>query len=62
MTTSGWIIMALSVGGTSGLFLWCIARVLRRPDKTEKLHGVLDTELKIEEEERQRRREERARD
>ncbi len=59
MTTSGWIIMLLSVGGTTGFFFWCIARVLRSPDKTNKLHGVLDTELEIEEEERRRRREER---
>jgi hypothetical protein len=43
---------------TSG---WCIARVLRAPDKTDKLHGVLDTELEIEEKERLRRREERGR-
>ena len=56
MTTSGWIIMLLSVGGTTLFFLWCIARVLRPPDKTDKLHGVLDTELEIEEEERRRRR------
>ncbi len=56
MTLSGWIIMLLSVGGTSGFFIWCIARVLRPPDKTDKLHGVLDTELEIEEKERQRRR------
>lgn len=62
MTTSGWIIMLLSVGGTSGFFVWCIARVLRPPDKTGKLHGVLDTELEIEEKERQRHREERGRD
>jgi hypothetical protein len=61
MTTSGWIIMLLSVGGTSGFFIWCIARVLRAPDKTDKLHGVLDTELEIEEKERLRRREERGR-
>jgi hypothetical protein len=61
MTTSGWIIMLLSVGGTTGFFVWCIARVLRPPGKTDKLHGVLDTEFEIEEEERQRRREERGR-
>jgi len=54
MTVIGWIIMLLSVGGTSGFFFWCIRRVLRLPSKTNKLHGVLDTELAIEEEERRR--------
>jgi hypothetical protein len=61
MTTSGWIIMLLSVGGTTGFFVWCIRRVLGPPDKTSKMRGVLDTELEIEEEERRRRREERGR-
>jgi hypothetical protein len=59
MTTSGWIIMLLSVGGTTGFFVWCIRRVLGPPGRTDKLHGVLDTEFEIEEEERQRRRKER---
>ena len=59
MTLSGWIIMLLSVGGTSGFFFWCIHRVLRPPGKTDKLHGVLDTEFEIEEEERRRLRDER---
>ncbi len=58
MTLGGWIVMLLSVGGTTCFFLWCITRVLRPPDKTTKMHGVLDTELQIEEEERRRRREE----
>ena len=45
MTLSGWIIMLLAVGGTTGFFFWCIHRVLRSPGQTDKLHGVLDTEL-----------------
>ena len=57
MTLSGWIIMLLAVGGTTGFFFWCIHRVLRSPGQTDKLHGVLDTELEIEDEERKRRRE-----
>ena len=56
MTLSGWIIMLLAVGGTTGFFFWCIHRVLRSPGKSDKLHGVLDTEFEIEEEERKRRR------
>ena len=55
MTTGGLIIMILSVGGTTGFFAWCIWRVLSPPDSTHKMHGVLDTEMKIEEEERERR-------
>jgi hypothetical protein len=55
MTTGGFIIMLLSVGGTTGFFAWCIWRVLRPPDPTGRMHGVLDTEMRIEEEERTRR-------
>jgi hypothetical protein len=61
MTLAGWIVMLLSVGGTTTFFFWCIRRVLRPPDSTDTMHGVLDTELEIEEAERQRRREERGR-
>lgn len=55
MTPGGAIIMLLSVGGTTGFFAWCVWRVLSPPDKTRKMHGVLDTELRIEEEEKRRR-------
>jgi hypothetical protein len=48
--------MFLSVGGTTGFFFWCVARVLGPPDRTDKVRGVLDTELEIEEEERRRHR------
>jgi len=58
MTLGGWIIMLLSIGSTTGFFFWCIRRVLGPPDRTDKVRGVLDTELEIEEEERKRRREE----
>jgi len=55
MTLTGWIVMLLSVGGTTAFFFWCICRVLRPPGSTGKIHGVLDTELEIEEKERKRR-------
>jgi hypothetical protein len=29
MSSSGWIIFALSIGTMTGLFLWCIVKVLR---------------------------------
>jgi len=59
MNPDGWIVMLLSVGITTGFFFWCIGRVLRPPDSTRKMHGVLDTELEIEEAERKKRRESR---
>ncbi len=52
MTFGGWMVLLFSVGGTTGFFVWCIWRVLRPPDRTAKLHGVLDTEVQIEEEEK----------
>lgn len=61
MTLGGWIVMLISVGGTTTFFGWCIRRVLRPPTVTAKMHGVLDTELLIEDAERERRRAERER-
>lgn len=31
MSAGGWIAMLLAVGSTTGLFAWCLWRVLRRP-------------------------------
>lgn len=39
MTSSGWIIMAASVGSVSILFIWCIYKVLSTPGETQKMHG-----------------------
>jgi heme/copper-type cytochrome/quinol oxidase subunit 2 len=39
MTTSGWIIMILSVGIVTVLFVWCIWKVLTTPGEEEKMHG-----------------------
>jgi hypothetical protein len=55
MTWGGLLIMVLSVGGTTGFFAWCVLRILRTPDETRKMHGFLDTELQIEDEERRER-------
>lgn len=43
MTTAGWIIMLLSVGGVTVLFAWCLYRVLTSAP-AEKLHGIDDIE------------------
>jgi hypothetical protein len=40
MTTSGLIVMLLSVGTVIVLFGWCIYKVLSTPHETEKVHGV----------------------
>jgi len=40
MTTSGLIVMLLSVGTAATLFGWCIYKVLTTPRETEKVHGV----------------------
>lgn len=42
MTPAGWLIMLLSVGGVTVLFVWCLYRVLARTPKVEKLHGIED--------------------
>jgi heme/copper-type cytochrome/quinol oxidase subunit 2 len=39
MTPGGWFVMLFSVGTVTGVFLWCLWKVLRTPDETEKLHG-----------------------
>ena len=40
MTTGGWITMILSVGFVTGLFVWCISRVLRGPKDAAKLAHI----------------------
>lgn len=39
MTTGGWITMLISVGFVTGLFTWCIYKVMTTSDETEKMHG-----------------------
>lgn len=40
MTTSGLLVMLLSVGTVTVLFGWCVFKVLTTPKETEKVHGV----------------------
>lgn len=40
MTTAGWIIMLVSVGGVYTFFGWCLYKVLCTPGETEHLHGT----------------------
>jgi hypothetical protein len=44
MTIAGWIIMILSVGTMTVLFVWCLYRVLAYTPDVEKLHGIDDIE------------------
>lgn len=39
MTIYGWITMIISVGGVTGLMVWCFYKTLTIPNETEKLHG-----------------------
>jgi hypothetical protein len=42
MTFAGWIIMIVSVGFVTGLFGWCLFKVLFGGKPIEKLHGLDD--------------------
>ncbi len=39
MTNAGWIVMIISVGTVSGLFAWCIYKVMTE-DKPHEHHGL----------------------
>ncbi len=39
MTLGGWIMMSISVGGVTLLFLWCMWKSLTTPGESEKMHG-----------------------
>ena len=42
MSAFGWIIMVVSVCGMTGLFCWCIRKVLTLPEGTEHIHSQSD--------------------
>lgn len=44
MTTAGWILMAVSVGGVTAWAAYCFARVLRTPKTKGHLYAPLDIE------------------
>lgn len=48
MTTAGWILMLVSVGAVTALFLWCLARVLWGPKAPpiDQIHSTLDIDTK----------------
>lgn len=39
MTWGGWIVLGLSVGSVTALFVWCIFKILTTPEETQKIHG-----------------------
>ena len=40
MTTSGLLVMLVSVSTVTVLFAWCVYKVLTTPNEAEKVHGV----------------------
>lgn len=40
MTSAGMLVMSLSVATVTGLFSWCVYKVLTTPNEADKLHGV----------------------
>lgn len=44
LTIGGWFTMVMSVGFVTGLFAWCIWRVVRAPDASEHMHSQMDIE------------------
>lgn len=42
MSSSGWLIMLVSVGFVTLLFAWCIYKVISTPDTEEHLHSSAD--------------------
>jgi hypothetical protein len=43
MTLAGWIIMIVSVGSVTGVFLWSLWLVLTTPHEIEHVHGFEQT-------------------
>jgi hypothetical protein len=39
MTFGGWIVLIISVGSVTSLFIWCLYKVLSTPHETKKIHG-----------------------
>ncbi len=46
MTTTGWIMMLLGVGGMTGLLAWCIVKIMATKDAASHLHAPLDIDTK----------------
>lgn len=44
MTVDGWIMMIVSVGSTTGLFIWCVMKVLATPDASRHVAAPIETD------------------
>jgi hypothetical protein len=42
MSLYGWMILILSVGGTTGSLIWCLARVLKNHGQQNRLRSPAD--------------------
>lgn len=46
MTTAGWIVMLVAIGGMTSLLAWCVYKVVSTPGSTEHLHAPLDIDTR----------------
>lgn len=44
MTPGGWVLMILSVGGSTAFFAWCLYTVLSTPESTRHLRSQAEIE------------------
>lgn len=44
MTPGGWLIMILSVGFVTTLFIWCVWKVLATPEASKRVHDLGETD------------------
>ena len=42
MTSTGWIVMIVAIGGMTSLLAWCVYKVMSTPDATKHLHSPMD--------------------
>ena len=42
MSLYGWVLLVISVGGTTGFLVWCLARVLKNHGKQDRLSATSD--------------------
>ncbi len=42
MTTGGWVIMCLAVGGVVSFFSWCMFKVITTRESSEHIHSPVD--------------------
>ena len=46
MTTAGWIVMIVAIGGMTGMLIWCVYKVVSTPGSEEHLHSPMDIDTR----------------